>query len=256
VARATKRKGVPKKSGTALSAKDVRAAIPTAADFRLLGELDEFNKHIKAAVAHLLDRGYHQIFVKWMLRQHESYAGVQVLSKHATLVDYVTMHLDERTGGARRRELIERLVEAGALDGEGGNDKRHKRLRDRLSNARKWKRERDEVVGVGVVFEMDDPISIECSVDEVIDDIRGFNRTRAIAKRLRAIGALGDSGEGLREQSLNEVLRVIGEELLFLETAKVRRIDRARLNEAVRKLDKEGAQGRSQGTGRLSRRNR
>ena len=43
--------------------------------------------------------------------------------------------------------------------------------------------------------------------------------------------------EGLREQSLDEVLKGVGEELVFLETAKVSRANRARIKAAIRQLD-------------------
>jgi predicted nuclease of predicted toxin-antitoxin system len=122
------------------------STIPRVDDFRLLGDLDEFNKHVKAAIGHLLERGYHRLFVKWMVKQHLSYAGAQVLAEHATLVDLVTMNVDKRTEGSKRRELLDALVQAGALAGDGGSEKQHKRLRDRLSNARKWRRQRDELL--------------------------------------------------------------------------------------------------------------
>lgn len=210
--------------------------MPRADDFRLLDDLDEFNKHVKAAVAHLLDRGYHPIFVKWMLKQHQSYAGAQVLSDHSTLVDLVTMRVDEQTSGTRRRELIEALVEADALDGDGGNDKRHKRLRDRLSSARKWKRKRDRLSQRGVDRGFDDPGYIRGAMESVIDDLRGLHRTRSIAERLRVLGVLGEY-EGLRDRSLQEVLKVVAEQLLFLKTVKLSRADRAQVKAAIRDLD-------------------
>lgn len=239
-----------------------RGLMPTASDFQLLDDLDEFNKHIKAAVALLLSRGYHRLFIKWMLKQHQSYAGAQVLASQSPLVDLVTVQVDERTAGARRRELIEALVEAGALNGEGGNDKRHKRLRDRLSNARRVKRERDEALQPGVVFDFNDPDYIEATIEGVIDDIHGFNATRLIADRLRELGALGGY-EGLSDRNLDEVLKVIGEQLVYLETVELTKKDRQRIRAAVDLLDKQAlervrlAQREYLGEGqRMSRRSR
>lgn len=222
--------------------------MPGVDDFRLLGDLDEFNRHVKAAIGHLLERGYHRLFVKWMVKQHLSYAGAQVLATHATLVDLVTMNVDQRTQGSKRRELIEALVQAGALSGDGGNEKRHKRLRDRLSNARKWRRQRDESLMGDDAPEyeeyenpFDDPSYVEWAIESVIDDLAGYVLTQKIAKRLGVIGALGGRKdgpyEGLREQSLDEVLKGVGEELVFLETAKVSRKDRSRIKAAIRDLD-------------------
>jgi hypothetical protein len=176
-----------------------------------------------------------------MLSQHESYAGAQVLSGHSPLVDLVTMQVDERTSGARRRELIDALVAADALQGDGGQEKRHKRLRDRLSNARKWKRERDVALGRHEVrLEGDagweDPGYIEFTIWSVIDDLRGFHETRGIGGRLRRLGALG-AHDGLRDRSLNKIFKVVAEQLVFLEAIKVSRVDRARIKAAIRDLD-------------------
>lgn len=222
------------------------SALPGVDDFRLLGDLDEFNKHVKAGIRHLLERGYHRLFVKWMVKQHLSYAGAQVLAEHATLVDLVTMNVDKRTNGSKRRELIDALVQAGALSADGGNEKRHKRLRDRLSNARKWRRERDEsLTGDEGAPEydnpFDDPSYVDWAIESVIDDVGGYVLTQNTAKRLALIGALGGRKdgpyEGLREQSLDEVLRGVGEELVFLETAKMSRANRSRIKAATRELD-------------------
>jgi hypothetical protein len=242
VARVTKKARPPRKR----KAVDDIPAMPGVDDFRLLGELDEFNKHVKAGIRHLLERGYHRLFVKWMVKQHLSFAGAQVLADHATLVDLVTMNVDMRTKGSKRRELIDALVEAGALSGDGGNEKRHKRLRDRLSNARKWRRQRDaSLIGDEEAPEyenpFDDPSYVDWAIESVIDDLGGYVLTQSVARRLGVIGALGGRKdgpyEGLREQSLDEVLKGVGEELVFLETAKVSRADRARIKAAIRELD-------------------
>jgi hypothetical protein len=245
---------VTKKTRTATTRKrkpveDI-STIPGVDDFRLLGDLDEFNKHVKAAIGHLLERGYHRLFVKWMVKQHLSYAGAQVLAEHATLVDLVTMNVDKRTEGAKRRELLDALVQAGALAGDGGSEKQHKRLRDRLSNARKWRRQRDELLkgdddSPQYDNTFDDPGYVDWVIESVIDDLAGYVLTQSIAKRLGVIGAMGGRedgpSEGLREQSLDEVLKAVGEELVFLETAKVSRTDRARVKAAIRELDDDAS---------------
>ena len=65
----------------------------------------------------------------------------------------------------------------------------------------------------------DDPGYVDWAIESVIDDLAGYVLTQSIAKRLGVIGAMGGRedgpSEGLREQSLDEVLKGVGEELVF-----------------------------------------
>jgi hypothetical protein len=88
--------------------------VPSADDFRLLDEIDQFATKVKQAIGYLASRGHGAELILWALRRHtdllEGGEG-EILS----LVNVAACDADERTNGTRRKELKQSLVDAGAI---------------------------------------------------------------------------------------------------------------------------------------------
>jgi hypothetical protein len=95
-------------------AKNYGDAVPSADDFRLLDEIDQFATKVKQAIGYLASRGHGAELILWALRRHtdllEGGEG-EILS----LVNLAACDADERTNGTRRKELKQALVDAGAI---------------------------------------------------------------------------------------------------------------------------------------------
>lgn len=115
--------------------------IPSVDDFGFLHQIDAFNAKIKQAMT-ALQRYYPERFVQYLLEAH-----VHGFMPESPVVNRLALEADEKTGGQRRREIAERMVEAGAL-----SDANLDRMRKRLCEAR---RERGDLV----------------DVDELVDDV-------------------------------------------------------------------------------------
>ena len=110
-------------------ANDDIGELPTAEEFRLLNELDTFNKAVRSAVAYLKGCGHHARLIEWALAQH-----VQMLVEGGymlPLVATVLVKVDEETNKEARPRLSSILVEAGAMANTDPAT-----LRRRLSDAR------------------------------------------------------------------------------------------------------------------------
>lgn len=127
--------------------------LPSVEDFQFLHEIDVFNAKIKQAVT-ALERLYPFRFVEMLLLAH-----AYRLMPESPIVNRLALEADDKTGGAWRPEIAERMVTAGAL-----SDASPKRIRQRLSEAR---RERGDLVDVDALDEVDE---LDEHVDEELED--------------------------------------------------------------------------------------
>jgi hypothetical protein len=96
-------------------AKNYGESPPTDDEFRLLDELDVFATKMKQGITFLAERGHGPRLIRWAIQRHvDTLETGEFRDRVLPLVDLVACDADERLGKARRKELKQALVAAGA----------------------------------------------------------------------------------------------------------------------------------------------